>query len=92
MKKIFLQWHFQYGSQTSVKNLVRLTHINLIFVLSSEKCDFRHKDKSVILKLKIELNELTDLSSRCSVENRLTVYGFKERNSYIILQEGHCEH
>jgi len=26
------------------------------------------------------------------VKNRLTVYGFKERDSDIILLEGHCEH
>lgn len=26
------------------------------------------------------------------MENRLTVYDFKERGSYIILLEGHCEH
>lgn len=26
------------------------------------------------------------------MENKVTVYGFKERDSYIILLEGYCEH
>ena len=59
--------------------------MNLIFALSSEWCDFRHKDRSTVQKLKIGPEWVNWPWLKILSENRLTAYCLKKGDSYIIL-------
>jgi len=54
MKANFLTMAFSIWQSDQCKEFSEVTHMSLIFALSSEQCDFRHKERSVVLKLKIE--------------------------------------
>lgn len=51
MKEHFLTMAFSTKQSDQSKEF---SEINLVFALSSEQCDFRHEDKPMVPKLKID--------------------------------------
>lgn len=54
MKENFLTTAFSTRQSDQSKEFSEVTNMNLIFALSSEQSDFRHKDRSMGQKLKME--------------------------------------